>query len=254
MTPLDDTIAELTTLTEALDGALARDNIPGTGHTFGNGAVYNPDVMYALDTLHREVPATSRDAYRAIREPWQPRDLPTTLRQIPRLAGRLHDLGMVTEQKRLEDAARRWLRLTKRALGLIEPDDSIGWPCPYHEAPLTDLVSAGAESFLNVSPSGSTVTTIHAARIYCPACGASWDVGQWRMLGKMLEESALWARATGRYPRRRCIRRAAAIHDPHLGIRWRAHPPRQRRPRPHPLRPRSSRRGGSPTRRQHPPA
>ena len=81
------------------------------------------------------------------------------------------------------------MRLAKRALGLRTPDIPLGLDCPHHEE-AAGLVAAGSEGFLRRARDGLVVEWEHAARVFCPLCGASWGPGEWLLLGQMLKETA----------------------------------------------------------------
>src|SRR6266702_308168 len=100
VTGTGDHAAELAVLWPALAAALARDTAgDGTvpGGALGSAAVVNADVLAAMITLTRDVPAVTRAACEALGEPWQPRPVQTCLRALPRLAERLGHLGMAVE-------------------------------------------------------------------------------------------------------------------------------------------------------------
>jgi len=194
-----DNCAELAELCPVLPAALARDT-GGGGElpvAWGAIAVVNADVLAAIIMVEEDVPAAVRDACQAISEPWRHRDLQGCLRQIPRLHGRLHDLGMVSEEKTIAWQAGRWLRTVKRALGLRRPDIGIGYDCPsadgypeLHQGGCA-LLAAGDEGFLRHAPDGLRVEWVHTPRIYCLGCDASWTLEQWPHLGRLLA-AALW--------------------------------------------------------------
>ena len=191
MTALDAAVAELAALMPALAAALERDTGPAGGHTtITPGSVVNGDVLHAMITLRTEVPRAARRACETAGEPWAPRGMGACLRMLPRLSERLTAVGLPGEASAVEDAARRWLRVTKQALGLRTPDIPVGCPCPHHDLPLTGLVAAGSEGFLRRSRDGVTVEWEHPARVFCPWCGSSWGPGQWLMLGRMLQEAS----------------------------------------------------------------
>lgn len=199
MTDIGDTIAQLTELWPALAQALARDTTTTDGGTTGFTAatVVNADVLAAMVMLEAEVPAATRQACDTIAEPWQHRGLAACLRQLPRLASRMHDLGHEAAEDRLFKDTRRWLAITKRALGLRKPDIPLGYPCPWadtqpdnhHDAVM--LISAGDEGFLRHGPDGTQVEWVSMAQIYCSAehCGATWGPAQWPLLGRMIEQA-----------------------------------------------------------------
>jgi len=197
VTSIGDHAAELAVLWPALAAALERDTAGGAGvpgAAPGPAAVVNADVLTAMITLSRDVPAMSRFACETLGEPWQPRPVFTCLRAFPRHAGRMRHLGLAAAEETITGCVRDWLRLTKRALGLRKPDILIGYPCPWAATCPEDhaegrmLLCAGEEGFLRPGPGGMRVEWVMAGQIYCPSrlCGASWPQGQWRLLGKML--------------------------------------------------------------------
>lgn len=197
---ITDTITELAELCPALAAALERDTggEGGTSQPAAAANVVNADVLAAMITLDHEIPAAVRAACDTVSEPWQHRDLAGCLRQIPRLASRLRDLGMVREEQTLTWQASGWLRIVKRALGLRKPDIGIGYHCPYttaypeQHADGTMLLAAGDEGFLRHGPDGPRVEWVHTPAIYCtsPDCDASWGPAQWPHLGRLLENAA----------------------------------------------------------------
>lgn len=200
-TPADlvrDGCAELAELCPVLPAALARDTGGDGGLPAAWGAitVVNADVLAAIITLEDDVPAAVRTACYVISEPWHHRDLQGCLRQLPRLAGRMHDLGLVSDEKYLGWQAGGWLRMVKRALGLRRPDTPIGYDCPHEQAypemhhDGCALLAAGDEGFLRHDHGGPRVEWVHTPRIYCAGCGASWTPGQWPHLGRLLQAAA----------------------------------------------------------------
>ena len=197
MTGIAEVTAELAGLWPALAAALARDAagegaVPG--HAAAAAAVVNADVLAAMLALGRGIPEAVREACEVTGEPWRHRDITGCLLQVPRLHGRLRDLGLAAAEKALERQALGWLRVTKRALGLRKPDLEIGYACPYAEPNPGDheegcmLLAAGEEGHLREGPGGLRVEWSAQQVIYCvsPECGASWPLGQWTLLGKML--------------------------------------------------------------------
>ena len=189
MTPLDDVCAELATLIPRLAEALPRDNT--TAGRSGNpaGSVpYNPDVMHAIETLTRHIPETTEWACNTIHQPWQPRPPLTCLVAIPRLGERMHNLGLATEEARLEHDAHWWLRTVKLALIIRLPDFPVpgGWCCPLHDEPMP-LMVVGAERFLR--PDGMPGELTHPGLIRCGLCGESWPYALWPHLGRMLHQA-----------------------------------------------------------------
>jgi hypothetical protein len=184
VTDLTEACADLADLLPALIPALSRDNTPGDARTIlSAGGVVNTDVLHAMLTLSREIPATRAQACQLTGEPCPPRPVATCLRALPRLASRLHDLAQIAAEKRVGQDVERWTRLVKLALGLRTRDLPIGWNCPLHPEP-APLVSVGAEGFIR--PDG-TVHWQHAATIWCHLCGATWPEMQWPHLGRILE-------------------------------------------------------------------
>ena len=193
---IDAITRELAELWTALAPALPRDtasNNPGA-HGFTAATPFNLDVLTTMATLDREIPQACRSACETLGEPWQPRDLTTHLRALPRLASRLDNTGHVAHTKRLEHDTAAWLRLTKRALGLRRPDIPIGYACPHAEdwpdlhTGTCMLYAAGDEGFLRPGDSGLRVEWIAGAMIYCPApdCDGAWGPPEWPLLGRML--------------------------------------------------------------------
>ncbi len=194
MTPLDEACADLTALLPALIPALTRDNTPGDGHPIlSAGAVVNTDVLHAMLTLTREIPATRARACRMTGEPCPRRPLSTCLTALPRLESRLRDLRLAGDKENFitRDVA-RWTRTVKFALGLRKPDMPIGANCPsaLHAADYPDqpceLVAIGAEGFLR---DDNTIWWQHAAVVWCAVCGATWPETQWNRLEKILESA-----------------------------------------------------------------
>jgi len=169
-----------------LAGALSRDNTAASrARSVTPGIPVNPEVLHAMVVLHREVPAVTMAACEATGEPWQPRPIPVCLTALPRLAQRLHDTGHPGDAMAVEGALRRWVRVTKQALGLRTPDLAIGAVCPVCGE--GDLMAAGSEGFLRRTGHGATVEWEHPGRVYCGVCVASWGVGEWPHLGRLLE-------------------------------------------------------------------
>jgi hypothetical protein len=184
VTELTEQCADLAVLIPALIPALTRDNTPGdTRAILSAGGVVNPDVLHAMFTLIREIPATRAAACQLCGEPCPGRPVGTCLRALPRLASRLHDLAQIAAEKRIENDVARWTRTVKFALGLRVRDTPIGWNCPLHDEP-SQLVSVGAEGFIR---DDHTVYWQHAATIWCALCGATWPEMQWAHLGRMLQ-------------------------------------------------------------------
>ena len=197
MTDIADTVAELATLWPALAAALARDSADGppAAPTWLPASLVNADVEAAIHTLDHDVPAAIRTACADISETWRWRDLDGCLRQVPRLAGRMRDLGHVGAERTLGWQAARWLRMVKRALGLQRPDTPLpgGPACPdadiYPERHrgADRLFLAGAEGFLRPGRL-VPVEWVTSGLIYCESadCGASWSQLHWDHLGRLL--------------------------------------------------------------------
>ena len=189
-----DTAGELAELWPALAAALERDTATDTGATraFAAAIVVNTDVLTAMLTAGAEIPATTRHAAEALGEPWQHRDICGCLTALPRLAGRMHALGLISDEKRLTARCAGWLRMVKRALGLRRPDVPVGYPCPHTDTFPEDhaagcaLIWAGDEGFLRPGPDGLRVTWVLQDRIYCAGCGAAWGFREWKHLGLLL--------------------------------------------------------------------
>jgi hypothetical protein len=201
-TPADlvrDCVAELAELCPYLPAALIRDTAADGGlpPAWGTVTVVNANVLAAIITLEEDVPAAVRAACAAIGEPWRHRKLGGHLRQLPRYAARMHDLGLAEQEKTLAWQAGGWLRMVKRALGLRKPDTDIGYGCPHAETypemhyDGCALLAAGDEGFLRYSPDGPRVDWVHTPRVYCAGCAASWTPDQWPHLGRLLQSAAM---------------------------------------------------------------
>jgi len=189
--------AELAGLWPALPEALARDTTApgGGGSSWVPAGVVNADVLAAMIALSAAVPETVRYACDAIGEPWRHRDMAGCLRQVPRLASRMRDLGQAANERTLEHMAAGWLRTVKRALGLRKPDIPVGYACPYadtfpenhHDGRM--LFMAGEDGFLRQGPDGPRVEFVAQEVIYCASqdCNASWaGKYEWTFLGSIL--------------------------------------------------------------------
>src|SRR5262249_27310775 len=96
MTELAEACADLAQLIAALIPALTRDNTPRDAPPAKPaGPVVNTDVLHAMLTLTREIPATRAMACRLTGEPCPGRPVLTCLRALPRLESRLTDLGHI---------------------------------------------------------------------------------------------------------------------------------------------------------------
>lgn len=191
---LADACAELAGLCPHLAGALQRDNGgEGGTRTWHGIQVVNADVLHAIVTLNREIPAAAAQAAAELGEK-PPARTGARLRQFPRYAERLTLLG---RPDTITGPVFRWLALTKRALGLRKPDTTLPHPCPWagtapdgHPGRET-LVLVGAEGFLRPERGGGLrVEWVAAGRIYCPDCGASWSQAEWPLLERILEMAA----------------------------------------------------------------
>jgi hypothetical protein len=179
--------SELAGLIVHLSEALHRDNTT-EGRLAGilAGLPVNGDVLHAMVTLHREVPVTTRRAGELAGEPWQMRDLGGCLLALGRFIDRIYQIGPPGDAMALEDQVHWWVRVTKIALGLRTPDI----PLPRCVCPVCThgrLFAAGSEGFLRENSHGVTVEWEQAGRVYCTACTAVWSIGQWPLLGRMLE-------------------------------------------------------------------
>jgi hypothetical protein len=194
-----DTAAELADLWPALAAALERDTVTDTGttHSWAAAVVVNADVLAAMLTIDQEIPQAARLACEAVGEPWQHRDLDACLLALPRLADRLHNLGMLAGERHLCAQCAGWLRLVKRALGLRRPDVPVGYACPRTDTFPEDhadgcaLIWAGDEGFLRQFQGGLRVEWVLQDRIYCAGCGAAWGYREWHHLGMLLGTPAL---------------------------------------------------------------
>lgn len=200
MTDIYETIAQLASLWPALGAALQRDTAGGepSSGTWTAAAIVNADVLAAMITLDTEVPAAFRAGCDLTGERGTHRDLDTTLRALPRLASRMETTGHPAAAGVLAAQVRRWLRVTKRALGLRKPDIPLGYPCPWAEPRPEDheagcmLFAAGDEGFLRAAAEGIQVEWVATSRIYCASedCDAAWGPEQWLHLGRMLTAPA----------------------------------------------------------------
>jgi hypothetical protein len=207
MTDIADTVAELAGLWHALAAALARDTATPDGpapRQWSAAAVVNPDVLTAIMVLDRELPAAVHAACQDIGERWRPRDTDGCLLQLPRLAGRMRDLGHVAAEQHLTWQAAGWLRMVKRALGLRKPDVPLGHACPragtYPECHphASELIWAAPEGFLNPDGDGGLqVEWVGTERVYCASeeCGAWWPHTQWTHLMHLVEQAQAEAAA-----------------------------------------------------------
>ena len=178
--------AELAALLPRLPGAIERDNTGlSRSAAVSAGLPVNPDVLHAIILLHREIPLAAMRAAALAGEPWHPRPVKTCLRAIDRFTARLYDLGQPLDALGIEDDVRRWTRVTKLALGLRTPDIPIGALCPVCAG--AGLLAAGSEGFVRRNGHAVVVEWEHAGRVYCPAGGESWAMGEWPLLGRLLE-------------------------------------------------------------------
>lgn len=185
MDDLTPACADLAALFPRLADALTRDNAPpGHRSVLSAGGVVNADVLHAMLTLSHEIPEAAESAAAATGETWAHRDTATSLRALPRLHERLAALSLPNAAARIEDDVRRWMRMTKLALGLRIPDVPIGYDCPYHRDQPAALILLGAEGFIR---DDMTVYWQYDGRIWCHLCRESWPADRWLMLGRMLE-------------------------------------------------------------------
>lgn len=170
--------AELAQLWPGLPAALTKDTTGVKGTQVTAGAVVNAEVLHAMIVLRAEIPAAVVTACGVVGEPWQPRTVPVCLTAIPRLAGRMHDLRLAAECADLEDAVRYWLRLTKRALGLVDqPWDLPSWVrCPDHDIPSVKLLHVGAERAITRDGDALRTERVRDGYLLCPHCGAKWPL------------------------------------------------------------------------------
>src|SRR5262249_35633028 len=168
---LADACAELAELLPHLADALERDNGGEGGSRAWHGIlVVNADVLSAIVTLNREIPATARETAAQLGET-TPATLDVMLRQFPRWPDRLAPRG----QPAPLTAPWRWLAVTKRALGLRKPDTVLPQPCPWAETAPEDhpgretLILVGAEGFLR--PDGRDANGKERYRVEWVAAG-----------------------------------------------------------------------------------
>lgn len=179
--------AELAVLFPHLASALTRDNTIEGHRGVTPGSIVNADVLHAMIVLKREVPSACQRACVLISEPWKSRPLDRCLVVLPRLHGRMRDLGLADAQRQLELAASHWVRVTKLALGLRNPDIPVGAACPACDQ--GDLYAAGQEGFLRKRDGAYVVEWISGGRIYCSHCAAGWTPAEWPHLGRVLAEA-----------------------------------------------------------------
>ena len=211
MSDIYETTAQLAALWPALAAALARDtagtDIGGTT-TWTSATLVNADVLAAAITLTTEIPAAHHAACDLLGERWAYRQPGPCLLALPRFASRMDATGRFREASVLASQAAGWLRLTKRALGLRDPDTlvtnqaGVPYACPYAEGfpenheETSLLFMAGVERFLREGPNGLQAVPVAQQRIYCasPDCAASWTaLHEWHLLGLMLGVPSLAA-------------------------------------------------------------
>jgi len=188
------TVAELTQLWPALAGALQRDEGVNTQErvTTSNTEValpVNADVLATIAALHGEIPATARWACQQLAEPHMDRQPVDHLRHMTRWHDRLNNTNAADSAQQLAHNTRRWLHMTRRAIGLSVPHRPLGQYCPVHDEPLTELVTPGDEGWITGGPTGTTLTWRHTEAVQCPHCGTSWTPGQYLLLGRMLRDA-----------------------------------------------------------------
>jgi len=185
--------AELGELWPQLAEALQKD----TGATSGATAItasepFNLDVMRAMVELSAQVPVTTAWAAERCGEPWRPRPVPTCLHNLPRFHERLLALQIATTAQAVEQDVRRWRRLAKLALRLIDPSwDLPSWVvCTAHEVPSTPLRHVGAERAIvwevvqeEGKPKKKPSTVLMRDGYWlCEHCGQTWPTAQWELL------------------------------------------------------------------------
>lgn len=182
--------AELASLYERLPEAIEKDNTGEGGiKAIAAGVPVNAEVLHAIVTLHREIPAATMAAAERVGEPWQHREIPECLIAIPRFAARMHDLAMAKDERFIEDAVRYWLRTVKLALNLRTRDMPIGAACP--RCGEGKLFAAGSEAFARQKRDEVTIEWEHAGLIFCSfSCSPPWPESEWTFLGRQLEEIA----------------------------------------------------------------
>ena len=193
MTGVADDCAELGILYASLRGALEKDITDGGGPGVpARGSVpFNADVMNAIVTLDREIPAGTAAASGTISETWHPRPVQACLLQLPRIAGRMRDLNMARAHRDLEAAVACWIRLAKQALRFYSPSWHLPphWVCPCPDTPVTPLRHVGEEHAVDQSRDGWQRRPVRDGYIYCPHCGETWQKHQWPLLDRMMDQA-----------------------------------------------------------------
>ncbi len=184
-------VEELELMFPALAQALARDS-GGGGEpqkvVLSTGGVVNGDVLQAMVTLSREIPDVWARCCDLVRERHGKRGVAQCLIALPRLGGRLHQLGLVGAEQRLAGDVGRWTSQCKGALGLRTPDIPLRYGCPACGGQ-EPLVVVGSEGFLRLRDNMVVVVWQHAGVISCGQCQATWTMGQWMHLGRLLKSS-----------------------------------------------------------------
>lgn len=185
--------AELAILYASLRDALEKDiTVDGGIGVAGKGSVpFNADVMNAIVTLDHEIPMGTAAALETVSEPWHRHSVEACLLQLPRVAGRMHDLNMARAQRDLETAVTCWIRLAKQALRFYSPSWHLPshWACPYHDQPVTRLRHVGEEHTVEQTREGWQRRPVRDGYIYCPHCGETWQKHQWPLLDRMMQQA-----------------------------------------------------------------
>jgi hypothetical protein len=169
-----------------LGPALTRDNThTGRGHPIAPLNLYNTDVLQARLILAAEIPAAAIRSAQILGEHWQVRDIRVSLLALPRFAGRMHDLDLVTEERHLELLAGSWVRITKQALGLRSHPRPLRFACPYCDGAAL-MLDSGTEGFIDPRDLTAPPVWVHGPHVWCPACGADWPQSRWDLLIRIL--------------------------------------------------------------------
>lgn len=203
MTALVDDVTELLILIPHLGLALERD--AGTSGEPVSGGVdpafrlpVNADVLAAVHTLDRRVPALARWAAEVIAEPPRGRSIAEHVGQFARWHERMLVTAAHDEAAQLAAEVGETLRYVKLALGLRTPDRRLGRPCPMptHDDQPYELITPGSVATLRYNrldrdgrPVGVAVDWVHNPSAVCRLCGASWHPAQYLMLGRLLREA-----------------------------------------------------------------
>lgn len=196
---LADHVQELRILAPALSEALERDQGAPTGERVSSSAglalPINADVLQALRTLNRGLPAVTQRAAEVLGEAFVARDIAGHLRHLARLHERLLAVAAVDEAVRLVVGVDAVLFAVKLAIGLRLPDRPIGHDCPMHDQDRTELVKPGDIGYLRYDrlvagvPVAPTVTWVPADVVLCRTCAGSWVPAQYDLLSRMIGEA-----------------------------------------------------------------